>query len=172
MDQAVIAAIAGALVGSIGSTFAAVWTGRLSRWQTKAQMAEHHAQWRREARRAAFADVIRASGDVQSACRKATETLVSENLDSTVVEQRLLALGDASASFHSARIIASLEAPQLEDRLAELQERHFVLQGRVRDFRQQRVSFPEVIAAVMLASESTGTFVTAAQGFLNDYAER
>ncbi|MDT0394244.1 hypothetical protein [Streptomyces edwardsiae] len=169
MDQTVVAAIAGAAVGSIGSTLAAVWTGRQARLQTEAQMKGQHAQWRREARRAAFADVIRACAAIQMSCKKAAETILDARADSAVVAERMASVRDSSAPLHDARIIATLEAPELSDALADLFDRHVDLQVAVADLKGQRTTFGAVIDKVITSSASTAAFVDAAQHYLNSY---
>lgn len=168
MDQAALAAIIGAVVGSLGSTFAAVWAGRQGRWQTKAQMRGHHAQWRRETRRAAFADVIRACGDLQVACRHAlvgTEP-ISAN------EQASSMISDSFNALNVARIIAHLEAPALSQQLDEVFNSHSELLQRIAAAHRREATLTEIADALMVAVAATGIFVTAAQSWLNDYAEQ
>ncbi|MGW5089265.1 hypothetical protein [Streptomyces coelicoflavus] len=168
MDQAALAAIIGAVVGSLGATFAAVWAGRQGRWQTKAQMRGHHAQWRREARRAAFADVIRACGDLQVACRYALTDAEPASPDG----QTSNTLSDAYNGLHTARIIAQLEAPELQEQLDEVFDRHSQLLQEIAAARRQEATLIEIGDALMVAVAATGIFVTAAQSWLNDYDEQ
>ncbi|WP_329121022.1 hypothetical protein [Streptomyces sp. NBC_01353] len=170
MDQAV-AAILGAGVGSLGATFAAVWAGRQTRWQTKTQMRGQHQQWRRESRRTAFADVIRTSGDLLDSVKQTLMALAETPRNDTTVAQCDEVTGRCFAEFSKARIVADLEAPGLGENLSQLMDGHNTLLTKVSAFRMGQVEFSEVITEAAMASALTGYFVGHAQRLLNDYDE-
>ncbi|MFE7788651.1 hypothetical protein [Streptomyces sp. NPDC057460] len=168
MDQA-LAAIVGAGVGSIGATFAAVWAGRQSKWQTKTQMRGQHLQWRRESRRTAFADVIRACGDLQHLCKETVAATLETPRDDEAVAQHMAAVEQRWAVLQTARIVAVLEAPALEETLAALEGSHGEMVNQVRNVVRSNTRWGEAATAGGVASASTGHFVDKAQKELNNY---
>ncbi|MER5682211.1 hypothetical protein [Streptomyces sp. NPDC002205] len=168
MDEA-LAAIVGAGVGAIGATFAAVWAGHQSKWQTKTQMRGQHLQWRRESRRTAFADVIRACGDLQHFCKETVAATLETPRDDEAVAQHMAAVEQRLAVLQTARIVADLEAPTLDETLTALEASHTEMVNQVRDVVRGNTHWGEAASAGGAASTSTGHFVAKAQKELNSY---